>query len=67
MLKQGDKFKDGKTERTYTVTAVDRDSIILELEDGSHQAMPNRIKPKTSIRTLVSDRLMMLTALPSSF
>ncbi|MEI9475952.1 MAG: hypothetical protein WCO26_05200 [Deltaproteobacteria bacterium] len=67
MLKQGDKFKDGKTERTYTVTAVDQDSIILELEDGSHQTMPNRNKPRTSIRTFVSDSLMMLTALPSSF
>jgi hypothetical protein len=67
MLKRGDKFKDGKTGRTYTVSAVDQDSIILELEDGSHQTMPNRNKSRTSIRTFVSDSLMMLTALPSSF
>jgi len=65
MLKRGNKFKDGKTGRTYTVSAVDQDSIILELEDGSHQTMPNWNKPRTSIRTLVSDSLMMLTALPS--
>ena len=67
MLKQGDKFKDGKTGRMYTVTAVDQDSIILELQDGSHQVMPNPNKPKTLLRTLVDDRLMMLTALPSPF
>lgn len=67
MLKQGDKFKDGKTGRMYTVTAVDQDSIILELQDGSHQVMPNPNKPKTLLRTLVGDRLMMLTALPSPF
>jgi hypothetical protein len=67
MLKQGDKFKDGKTGRMYTVTAVDQDSIILELQDGSHQVMPNPSKPKTLLRTLVGDRLTMLTALPSPF
>ena len=39
MIKMGDKFKEGKTGKVFTVTKVGSDMVILEAEDGSLQSV----------------------------
>jgi hypothetical protein len=37
MIKEGDKFKDGKSGKVFTVKKIHSDRIMLEAEDGSFQ------------------------------
>lgn len=39
MIKEGDKFKDGKSGKVFTVTKIHSDRIMLEAEDGSFQSV----------------------------
>jgi len=39
MIKEGDKFKDGKSGKVFTVTEVHSDRIMLKAEDGSFQSV----------------------------
>jgi len=39
MIKEGDKFKDGKSGKVFTVTKIHSDRILLKAEDGSFQSV----------------------------
>jgi hypothetical protein len=47
MIKEGDKFKDGKSGKVFTVKKVHSDRIMLEAEDGSFQnvVIPESMPP----------------------
>lgn len=48
MIKEGDKFKEGKTGKVFTVTKVDLHIVLLEAEDGSLQRLMNTQGPTQS-------------------
>jgi hypothetical protein len=39
MIKEGDKFKDGRSGKVFTVTKIHSNRIMLEAEDGSFQSV----------------------------
>ena len=51
MIKEGDKFKDGKSGKVFKVTKIHPDRIMLEAEDGSFQSVIIPESMPSSIQT----------------